>query len=97
LWNSLQLSTPLGCGGFDLTATDLPRSFEPLGCSPGPTHPRVATRLIRRLQQIGAERGAWVVFVQADPQDAPAIGLYEKLGAREEVLHFDIPVPPPVR
>ena len=52
----------------------------------------VATGLIRRLQEIGAERGAWVVFVQADPPDAPAIRLYEKLGVREEVLHFDIPV-----
>ena len=52
----------------------------------------VATALIRRLQEIGAERGAWVIFVQADPPDAPAIGLYEKLGVREEVLHFDIPV-----
>lgn len=52
----------------------------------------VATGLIRRLQEIGAERGAWVVFVQADPPDTPAIRLYEKLGVREEVLHFDIPV-----
>lgn len=55
----------------------------------------VATGLIRRLQKIGAERGAWVVFVQADPPDAPAIRLYEKLGVREEVLHFDIPVQRP--
>jgi len=52
----------------------------------------VATGLIRRLQEIAAERGAWVIFVQADPPDAPAICLYEKLGVREEVLHFDIPV-----
>lgn len=52
----------------------------------------VATDLIRRLQTIGAERGAWVIFVQADPPDTPAIRLYEKLGVREEVLHFDIPV-----
>jgi len=53
----------------------------------------VATALIRRLQEIAAARGAWVTFVQADPVDAPAIALYEKLGNREEVLHFDIPVP----
>jgi aminoglycoside 3-N-acetyltransferase I len=50
----------------------------------------VATALIRRLQAIAAERGAWVIFVQADHGDDPAIALYEKLGAREEVLHFDI-------
>lgn len=36
--------------------------------------------------------GAWVVMVQADQGDEAAIGLYTKLGVREEVLHFDIPV-----
>ncbi|HEY8580774.1 MAG TPA: AAC(3)-I family aminoglycoside N-acetyltransferase [Beijerinckiaceae bacterium] len=50
----------------------------------------VATALIGRLRRLAAERGAWVVFVQADHGDAPAIALYEKLGVREEVLHFDI-------
>ena len=50
----------------------------------------VATALIRELQRIAAERGAWVIFVQADPPDAPAIALYSKLGQREDVLHFDI-------
>lgn len=53
----------------------------------------IATELIRELQRIGAERGAYVIFVQADPPDAPAIALYSKLGVREDVLHFDIPVP----
>lgn len=52
----------------------------------------VATALIQRLKQIGAGRGAYVIFVQADPPDAPAVALYDKLGAREEVLHFDIEV-----
>lgn len=52
----------------------------------------VATALIRRLQQIAADRGAWVIFVQADHGDDPAIALYTRLGAREDVLHFDIPV-----
>jgi aminoglycoside 3-N-acetyltransferase I len=33
--------------------------------------------------------------VQADHGDDPAIALYTKLGTREDVLHFDIPVPPP--
>lgn len=55
----------------------------------------VATALIRELQRVGAERGAYVIFVQADPPDAPAIALYSKLGAREDVLHFDIPLPSP--
>jgi aminoglycoside 3-N-acetyltransferase I len=31
--------------------------------------------------------------VQADLVDPPAIALYTKLGTREDVLHFDIPVP----
>jgi len=54
----------------------------------------VATGLIRALQRIARERGAWVVFVQADPPDEPAVALYTKLGVREDVLHFDLPLPP---
>ena len=50
----------------------------------------IATTLIETLQGIAAERGAWVVFVQADLGDDPAIALYSKLGVRESVLHFDI-------
>lgn len=55
----------------------------------------IATALIRRLQEIAAERGAYVIFVQADttPEDEAAIALYERLGSREEVLHFDFDVP----
>lgn len=50
----------------------------------------VATALIEWLQHHARTIGAWVIFVQADPPDAPAVALYEKLGHREEVLHFDI-------
>jgi len=52
----------------------------------------IATGLIRELQQIAAARGAWVIYVQADLADTPAIELYTSLGVREDVLHFDIPV-----
>jgi aminoglycoside 3-N-acetyltransferase I len=52
----------------------------------------VATTLIHDLRRIGAEIGAYVIFVQADLVDAPAIALYESLGTREDVLHFDIEV-----
>jgi aminoglycoside 3-N-acetyltransferase I len=52
----------------------------------------IATALIRELERIGAERGAYVMFVQADIGDDAAIALYSKLGTREEVLHFDLPV-----
>jgi aminoglycoside 3-N-acetyltransferase I len=54
----------------------------------------IATALIRQLQEVAAERGAYVIYVQADPEDAPAIALYNKLGVIENVYHFDIPVPP---
>jgi len=52
----------------------------------------IATALIRELQVLAKGLGAWVVFVQADHGDEPAIRLYESLGTREEVLHFDLPV-----
>ena len=52
----------------------------------------IATALIGHLREIAAGRGAWVIYVQADYGDDPAIALYQKLGTREEVLHFDIGV-----
>jgi len=52
----------------------------------------IATALIQRLKAVAAARGAYVIYVQADLGDAPAIELYEKLGVREDVLHFDIAV-----
>jgi aminoglycoside 3-N-acetyltransferase I len=61
------------------------------------THRRkgIATAMIRELQRLAPERGAWVVFVQADHGDDPAIALYSGLGVREDVLHFDISVARP--
>lgn len=52
----------------------------------------IATALIGELKAIAATRGAWVVYVQADHGDDPAIALYTGLGTREDVLHFDIAV-----
>jgi aminoglycoside 3-N-acetyltransferase I len=57
----------------------------------------IATGLIGHLREIAARRGAWVVYVQADHGDDPAIALYTKLGTREDVLHFDIGVEPQPR
>lgn len=54
----------------------------------------IATALIEELRRVASARGAWVIYVQADLGDEPAIALYTKLGAREDVLHFDIAVPP---
>ena len=53
----------------------------------------IATALIRKLQEIAVRRAACAVYVQADYGDDAAISLYEKLGVREDVMHFDIPVP----
>lgn len=52
----------------------------------------IATALIERLCSLAADSGAWVVYVQADYGDDPAVALYTKLGTREDVMHFDIPV-----
>jgi ribosomal protein S18 acetylase RimI-like enzyme len=58
----------------------------------GAAHRRrgIATALIAELQRIGAERGAYVIFVQADYGDDAAVALYTKFGVREDVMHFDI-------
>lgn len=50
----------------------------------------IATGLINKLRETAREIGAWVIYVQADHGDDPAIKLYESLGTREDVLHFDI-------
>ena len=50
----------------------------------------VATALIEALKPIARRQRALVIYVQADPPDAPAVALYDKLGMREEVYHFDI-------
>ena len=52
----------------------------------------IATALIGELRHIGARRGVYVIIVQADRGDDPAIALYSKLGVREDILHFDIAV-----
>lgn len=49
----------------------------------------VATGLIAELKRVAANRGAYVIYVQADKDDAPAIALYQGLGRREDVYHFD--------
>ncbi|WLQ15683.1 AAC(3)-I family aminoglycoside N-acetyltransferase [Hahella aquimaris] len=52
----------------------------------------VATQLIEHLKPIARDKKASVIYVQADYGDEPAIALYTKLGIREDVMHFDIPV-----
>ena len=50
----------------------------------------IATALIAELKQEASRRSAYVIYVQADYGDDPAIALYSKLGVREDVMHFDI-------
>lgn len=52
----------------------------------------IATALITELNGLAAARGAWVVFVQADLGDDPAIALYSRFGSPEDIVHFDIPL-----
>jgi len=61
-----------------------------LAVAEGQRRQGVATALIGELRRVAVERGAHVIFVQADHGDEPAIALYAKLGRREDVLHFDI-------
>jgi aminoglycoside 3-N-acetyltransferase I len=50
----------------------------------------IATRLINELRHVAHDRSAYVIYVQADKVDDAAIKLYESLGTKEDVFHFDI-------
>lgn len=50
----------------------------------------VARALIEALKPIARAAGGWMIFVQADRVDAPAVALYRSMGVEEEPLHFDI-------
>ena len=52
----------------------------------------VARTLIEALKPIARSAGAWVIFVQADREDEPAVALYRSMGIEEQPLHFDIPL-----
>lgn len=84
-----------GLAAYELKKFEQPRSeiyIYDLAVSATARRKGIATALIRKLQQLAAIRGAYVIFVQADHGDDPAIALYTKLGVREDVLHFDIEV-----
>lgn len=88
-----------GLAAYELKKFEQERSkiyIYDLAVSSGYRRKGIAKALIQRLKLVAADRGAYVIFVQADTsvEDEPAIALYTKLGLREEVLHFDIPVEP---
>lgn len=87
-----------GVAAYELRKFEQARSeiyIYDLAVSAGHRRQGIATALIEEVRRIAAERGAWVVFVQADQGDEPAIALYSRLGVREDVLHFDIRVDRP--
>ena len=84
-----------GIAAYELKKFEQPRSeiyVYDLAVAAAHRREGIATALIQELKRIAAVRGAYVIFVQADIGDEPAIALYAKLGAREDVLHFDIAV-----
>ncbi len=84
-----------GLAAYELTKFERERSeiyLYDLAVAAAHRRKGIATALIGQLRTIAAKRGAYVIFVQADPVDAPAVALYSKLGIREDVLHFDIGV-----
>lgn len=84
-----------GLAAYELPKFERERSeiyIYDLAVAAGHRRQGIATAMISRLKDIAKARGAYVIFVQADPVDAPAIALYTKLGVREDVHHFDIPV-----
>jgi aminoglycoside 3-N-acetyltransferase I len=50
----------------------------------------IATGLLHELKNVARQCGAYVIYVQADKADDAAIGLYESMGRKEDVFHFDI-------
>lgn len=52
----------------------------------------IATALIDALHPIAREAGAWVIYVQADDGDEPAVALYTRLGERKDVILIEITV-----
>ncbi len=86
-----------GIAAYELRKFEQERSeiyLYDLAVAAGDRRRGIATALIQELKRIGRERGAYVIFVQADTgiEDEAAIALYTKLGIREDVLHFDIEV-----
>jgi len=84
-----------GLAAYELRKFEQERSeiyIYDLAVASGHRRQGIATALIVELKEIAAACGGYVIFVQADYGDDAAIALYTKLGAREDVLHFDIPL-----
>jgi ribosomal protein S18 acetylase RimI-like enzyme len=84
-----------GLAGYVLPKFEQPRSeFYIYDLAVDSTHRRqgIATAMIQELRRLAAARGIYIIYVQAEYGDEPAVALYTKLGKREDVMHFDIEV-----
>ena len=84
-----------GLTGYVLPKFEQPRTeFYIYDLAVASTHRRqgIATAMIQELRRLAAARGIYIIFVQADYGDEPAVAFYTKLGKREDVMHFDIEV-----
>ena len=82
-----------GIAGYILPKFEQPRNelyIYDLAVAEANRRAGVATAMIEELKRVSAARGIYMIFVQADHGDDPAIALYTKLGVRGDVLHFDI-------
>ena len=83
-----------GLGGYRLRKFEQARSeiyIYDLAVAADMRRRGIATALIEAVRQIARETDCWMIFVQGEEQDEPAIALYRKLGvSEEEALHFDI-------
>ena len=82
-----------GLAGYELPKFEQPRSeFYIYDLAVASTHRRqgIATAMIQELRRLADMRGIYIIYVQADYGDEPAVALYPKLGTREDVMHFDI-------
>ena len=84
-----------GSGGGTTGVVGTPIGFATLngGTTGGAAGQTVTATTYAQLKMYAESTTAYVILVQADLGDDPAIALYTKLGLREDVLHFDIPVP----
>ncbi len=75
-----------------MTAEPTPFTLRLLAVAEEHRREGIATALLQEMKRVAKERGGWVIMIQADHEDEPAIALYTKLGVREDAAHFDLPV-----
>lgn len=92
---AIQGETVVGAiAAYELRKLERPRKeiyLYDLAVADGHRRQGIASALIRELQSVAARRGAEMIFVQAHPEDEPAVALYAKHGPPQQVIHVEIP------